>query len=91
MKILLLTSHGLVTFPVWKKRFRNIRFYKPMLLFLKQQESTALSQVCLMGKAIAKHETNDFAFSVQRVFLFPLFNWRKIKDQRAERRKFLDA
>ena len=40
-------------------------------------------------KNIAKYETNDFALSVQRAFLFPLFDWRKTKDQIDRRRNFL--
>ena len=42
-----------------------------------------------MEKNVAKYETNYFPIFVQRVSLFPLFDWRKIKDQIDERRNFL--
>ena len=44
-----------------------------------------------MEKIIAKHETNDFMFSIQRVCLFGPFDCRKIKEQIAERRNLLDV
>ena len=40
-----------------------------------------------MEKIIAKHETNNFVFSLQRVF-FLHFDWRKIKEQIAKKRIF---
>ena len=43
-----------------------------------------------MEKIIAKHETNDFVFSIQRACLFPPFDYRKIKEQIAERRNLLE-
>ena len=43
-----------------------------------------------MEKNIAKHETNVFVFSIQRVCFFPPFDCRKIKEQIAERRRLLD-
>ena len=43
-----------------------------------------------MEKIIAKHETNNFVFSIQRVCLFAPFDCRKIKEQIAERRNLLD-
>ena len=46
--------------------------------------------LCFMEKNIAKHETNAFVFSIQRVCLFLPFHCRKIKEQIAERRNLLD-
>ena len=43
-----------------------------------------------MEKIIAKHETNDFVFSIQKVCLFPPFDFRKIKEQIAEGRNLQD-
>ena len=43
-----------------------------------------------MEKIIAKHERNDFEFSIQKVGLFAPFDCRKIKEQIAERRNLLD-
>ena len=44
-----------------------------------------------MEKIIAKHETNIFVFSIQRVCLFLPFDCRKIKEQiAAERITLLD-
>ena len=56
----------------------------------REGASLSLSQGVLMEKIIAKHETNDFVFSYQRICLFPPFDWRKIKEQIAERRNLLD-
>ena len=42
-----------------------------------------------MEKNIAKYETNYVVISDERVSLFPLFDWRKIKDQIDEKRNFL--
>ena len=50
----------------------------------------SLSQGVLMEKIIAKHETNDFVFSYRRVCIFPSFEWKKTKEQIAERRNLLD-
>ena len=49
-----------------------------MFLFLKQQGCDALYDSVLMEKIIAKHETNDLVVSLQSLFLFPPFDWRKI-------------
>ena len=84
------TLTRVVLFPAWKQQFWNIRFWKSMLLFLKQWGCNVLSKRFLMKNIISKHEANDFAFFVQRVSLFSLFNWRKTKQQVAERRNFLD-
>ena len=75
---------------VWKKHFRNIRFCRPTRLFLKQRVFLALSHNVFMEKIIAKHETNVFVFSIQRVCLFPPFDCKRIKKQIAERRNVLD-
>ena len=57
---------------------------------MKQRGCLALSHGIFMEKIIAKHETNVFVFSIQRVCLFPPFDCRKIKEQIAERRNLLD-
>ena len=57
---------------------------------LKQRVCLSLSHGVFMEKTIAKRETNDFVFSIQRVSLFPPFHCRKIKEQIAERRNLLD-
>ena len=43
-----------------------------------------------MEKNIAKHVTNIFVFSIQRLCLFPPFDCKKIKEQIAERKNVLD-
>ena len=73
-----------------KSHFRVIRFCRSTLPFLKQRGCLALSHGVLTEKIIAKHETNDFVFSIQRVCLFPPFECRNIKEQIAERRNLLD-
>ena len=42
-------------------------------------ERLSLSHSVFREKNIAKHETNDIVFSLQLVFLFWHFDWRKIK------------
>ena len=44
-----------------------------------------------MEKIIAKHETNDLAFSIQTVSVSTLSDWRKTKEQTAERRNLIDV
>ena len=53
-------------------------------------EGASLFHSILMEKIIVKHEKNDFVFFFQGVCLFPPFDWRKIKEQIADRRNFLD-
>ena len=49
-----------------------------------------LPHTSLWRKVLQKKETNNFEFSFQRVCLFPPFDWRKITEEIAERKSFLD-
>ena len=82
---------GLVIFPVpGNNTFETPNFADPRLFFFKEQGCASLSHSAVTEKNIKKHERNDFVFSLQRVFLFLSFEGRKIKEQTAEKRIFLD-
>ena len=81
----------LLTFPMsGNNTFERSDFVDLRFSFWSSKGACHSPMVFLWKKIIAKHETNVFVFSFQRVCLYPTFHCRKIKEQIAQRRNLLD-
>ena len=76
----------LVIFPMSANNpFETTDFADPRFSFWSSECALLSLSKRYYEKIIADNETNNFVFSLQRVFLFPSFDWRKIKKKIAER------